>query len=413
MRTIAIFHPSADLYGADRILVHAINALPPDLKPMVHLRTTGPLEAFLAEHAPSASVHIVPDMPVIYRAIFTPTGILEFARQWIRFAGWLRRRHKKQAFELAYVNTLSCSFLLPILWMLGIPRFIHVHEMIDRPRLVGKVTAQLAGLFANRIVCVSQAVESCLVGHSSSVWSKCVVIHNGILPVHAPVRRARERVNFTLFGRIKPDKGQWVLVDALNELPVELLDELKVTMMGGVVAGQEELLEELRGRIAAKGRSNMVRIEGFTKDISTAMAETDVCLVPSLMRDPFPTTVLEAMSSGRPVIATDHGGAREAVMDHVTGRLIPAGDPRRLAQAMEGYLRDRVSINVHGAAGRDRYAERFTLVAFTQRWSQFITETRNPGIGQKFRPLGSAPMLCGNQGPVPQASGQEAGIGHH
>ena len=61
----------------------------------------------------------------------------------------------------------------------------------------------------------------------------------------------------------------------------------------------------------------------------------DFALVPSNMPDPFPTTVLEAMSIGLPVIATNNGGAKEAIIDNVTGLLIDPDSPSQLALGYE------------------------------------------------------------------------------
>jgi glycosyltransferase involved in cell wall biosynthesis len=377
MRTIAVFHPSSELYGADRILVHAINAFPADHRPVVYLRCEGPLLAFIAEHAPQAEVRMMPDMPVIYRAIFTPMGIVGFMRQWFRFAAIMRKEHREHRFTLAYVNTLSCSFLLPLLWWMRIERFIHVHEIIDAPKLIGWTTAMLARVFATRVVCVSEAVRQGLVRYAPRIAAKSVVLHNGIDPVHADARAMDGTVHFTLFGRIKPEKGHWFLIEALTHMDRALLQHAHFTLMGGVVQGQEQVLEALQARIHAAGLAQHVTIRGFAANISEAMAATDVCLVPSMMRDPFPTTVLEAMSAGRPVITTDHGGAREAMVHGSSGFLVSPGDAKQLAHAIAHYLRQPLLVREHGAAASQRFAGAFTRAAFNQRWAELCATLKS------------------------------------
>ena len=79
--------------------------------------------------------------------------------------------------------------------------------------------------------------------------------------------------------------------------------------------GSEYLKTNLIQSITKADLQDVIEIKGFTNDISTLISSADICLVPSLMKDPFPTTVLEAMSVGKPVIATVHGGAAEAIND--------------------------------------------------------------------------------------------------
>jgi glycosyltransferase involved in cell wall biosynthesis len=373
VKTIAVFHPSSELYGADRILVHAINAFPATHKPVVYLRCPGPLTGFIAAHAPQAEVRMMPDMPVIYRAIFTPGGVIGFVRQWLRFAAAIRKEHREHRFDLAYVNTLSCSFLLPLLWWMRIERFIHVHEIIDHPKVIGWITAALAHMFANKVVCVSDAVRQGLVRYAPDIDANSLVLHNGIDPIRAGACAEDGTVRFTLFGRIKPEKGQWFLVEALTKLDLALLHRAHFTLMGGVVPGQEHLLEDLRERVDAAGLTEHVSILDFAADISEAMEATHVCLVPSMMRDPFPTTVLEAMSAGRPVITTDHGGAREAMVHGSTGYLVSPGDAGQLAAAIEHYLRRPALVREHGDAASLRCAGAFTRAAFDRRWARFCS----------------------------------------
>jgi len=139
-KVIAVFHPSSELYGADRIMVNAIKAIPESITKVVYLKSDGPLVDFLKSEVKNLKVIIKQDMPIIYRKIFRPTGIIRFAFNWIKFHGYLKREHRKYQFVSAYVNTLSTSFILPILKRKKIMNYIHVHEIIEDPRAIGKIT---------------------------------------------------------------------------------------------------------------------------------------------------------------------------------------------------------------------------------------------------------------------------------
>jgi glycosyltransferase involved in cell wall biosynthesis len=90
------------------------------------------------------------------------------------------------------------------------------------------------------------------------------------------------------------------------------------------------------------------------------LAECDVFVLSSIAEG-MPVTLMEAMASGLPVVATDVGGVASVVEDGVTGTLVPARDPRALANALETYVADESLRRRHGAAGHDRAVEHFSL----------------------------------------------------
>lgn len=371
---VVVFHPSSELYGADRILVNAINAMPTTTQKIVYLKFEGPLKDYILKNTVNCEVKTVPFMPVIYRKIFTPKGIIQFAWDYARFFRFLKREVGGKQVKSAYVNTFSASFILPMLSFLKVPSFIHVHEIIDSPKMIGKLTAMLSGIFAKRIVCVSVAVKKSLLNYYPKASSKTSVLHNGISEVAVTEKEREGKINFYLFGRIMPKKGQWFLTEALAHIPAEKRAKATFTMMGGAVPGAEYMLDELKLSISEKGLESCIEIKPFAANISAAMQQADVCLVPSLMKDPFPTTVLEAMSASKPVIATNHGGAKEAILGSNAGLLIAPNETQQLAQQIEFFIDNPSQIQEMGAAARMRYMNNYTLDHFNTKWSSFMTE---------------------------------------
>ncbi len=371
-KSVAVFHPSSELYGADRILVNAINAMPAEMKKVVYLKFEGPLVEFIQENTENTTVKVIPFMPVIYRGIFNPKGILKFTFELAKFVSFMRAEKKALKFSSAYVNTLSTSFILPLLKGFRIPSYLHVHEIIDSPKVIGWLTAFLAKNFAQKVVCVSAAVEKGLIRYISSVRKKTIIIHNGIDQILAKPRAHNEKINFYLFGRIMPKKGQWFLLDALKEIPLERLSNVCFTLMGGAVPGKEDSLEQLENEVRKAGLEGIVQIRDFAPNITEAMNSADVCLVPSMMKDPFPTTVLEAMSAGRPVIATNHGGAKEAIGDSNSGLLVDPGKPAQLAASILQLIQEKSLIPKMGELAREKYLSAFTKQHFNKNWESFL-----------------------------------------
>lgn len=373
-KQVVVFHPSSELYGADRILINAIQAMPAEVKKTIYLKFEGPLVEEIKRQTSNTEVKVIPFMPVIYRGIFNPKGLFQFANEWLRFASFFKQEMKKSRFRSAYVNTLSTTFLLPILKWVKVPSYVHVHEIIESPKMIGKTTALLCQHFAQHIICVSEAVKDNMVKYVSSIDNKAAVIHNGIDAIKVPQKDMNGKVNFYLFGRIMEKKGQWFLIEALKHLKASEREQVKFTLMGGAVPGQESTLEELKIRINQLGLENVVEVKDFAADISQAMAQADVCLVPSLMKDPFPTTVLEAMSAGKPIIATDHGGAKEAISNSGGGFLIKAGMTEQLASSIRSIIQRKSEIPAMGMRAKERFMSAFTKDHFNQKWSQFLIE---------------------------------------
>ena len=86
----------------------------------------------------------------------------------------------------------------------------------------------------------------------------------------------------------------------------------------------------------------------------------DVFVLPS-KAEGISNTILEAMSCGLPVIATDVGGNAELVEHNANGYIVPASDPLALAKAMSGYLTSPDNIKKHGVQSRQRIEQKFSI----------------------------------------------------
>jgi glycosyltransferase involved in cell wall biosynthesis len=94
--------------------------------------------------------------------------------------------------------------------------------------------------------------------------------------------------------------------------------------------------------------------------------------VPSKLPEPLGRVAIEAMSFGRPVIASEIGGLPEVVKDQVTGWLIPPGDPAVLAEAIRGIIERPQVWRGFGVAGRRRYEELFSAESIRKAFAAVI-----------------------------------------
>ena len=113
-------------------------------------------------------------------------------------------------------------------------------------------------------------------------------------------------------------------------------------------------------QIEAWRSAGIIDYLGPTSDIRTFLSQASVFVLPSY-REGTPVAVLEAMSSGRPIVATDVPGCRETVVEGENGFLVPAKDPMALAKAMERFILQPNLIFTMGKRSRQIAVEKFDV----------------------------------------------------
>ena len=93
----------------------------------------------------------------------------------------------------------------------------------------------------------------------------------------------------------------------------------------------------------------------------------DLFVLPS-KAEGISNTILEAMATGLPVVATAVGGNPELVVDGETGSLVPSQDPKAMADAIECYINDPAMLKRHGSAGRKRVEASFSMEAMMNNY---------------------------------------------
>lgn len=152
-------------------------------------------------------------------------------------------------------------------------------------------------------------------------------------------------VRIVAAGRLHPKKGFDVLIRAVGKLRAWDFD---VTCE---IAGEGDERSDLEALIRELDLDPCVKLTGWTDDVAGVLAAGDLFAFPS-HQEGFPLTLLEAMSVGLPVVATEIDGPVEILKDGVNGRLVPDDDPDRLAEALGELISDREAARRYGAAAR-------------------------------------------------------------
>ncbi len=138
-------------------------------------------------------------------------------------------------------------------------------------------------------------------------------------------------------GRLTRWKGQAVLIQAALKL-IERGQRRFVCVLAGDAQGRQAYEEELHTLSRAPALEDRVRIVGHCSDMPAAYALSQVVVSTSTRAEAFGRIAVEAQAMGKAVIATDHGGARETVINGITGWLVAPNDSEALAQALDATL---------------------------------------------------------------------------
>ncbi|MBK7643650.1 MAG: glycosyltransferase family 4 protein [Planctomycetes bacterium] len=367
MHTLLFFHASAELYGSDRTLLELVRRLDrARWRPVVALPRRGPL----ARELESAGVAVeIGPVGTFGRATLRPRGLLRAAHDLPESIAWARWLIRAQQASLVHTNTAVVLSGALAARAESVPHVWHVHEILERPRLVAGLLARTVSGLSQRVVCNSHATAANLSALFPPVAERCRVVHNGIPDFTRTPARAAARAALgidpgdecvALVGRINHWKGQGLLLDACARLRARH-PRLRLLFCGDAPPGQPALLEALEARIAHSTLAERVLRLGFREDVEQVYAAADVVCVPSTLPEPFGLVAAEAMALERPVVAAAHGGLPEIVVEGETGLLVPPRDPEALARAIGSLLDDPARAAALGRAGRARQREHFSL----------------------------------------------------
>jgi polysaccharide biosynthesis protein PelF len=188
--------------------------------------------------------------------------------------------------------------------------------------------------------------------------SRVRTVYNGVDPADFPALQTEPDVpTISWAGRIDPIKDLETLLRAFALVREEIPDA-RLRIFGSPPQGREPYLAHCQALADELGLGDAAVFEGRVPQIRDAYAAGQVVVLCSISEG-FPYTLIEAMTCGRPCVATDVGGVTEAAGD--TGLVVPPRDPAALAQACLTLLHDRALRRELGQAARLRALEYFTV----------------------------------------------------
>jgi len=327
--------------GQNQVLLTARGMAARGADSVIACRAGGDLEA--RARAGGAEVR-----PLPFRGDLWPPAILSLVR--------LLRRERPGALLLHDPHAVSAGLVAS---RLAFPAPLLAVRRVDFPLRGPFSRAKYAA--CDRVIVVSRAIGS-VVEAGGVRGQRLRLVYEGV-PDRVAAAGGREALaalgvpaGVPVVGNVAAltgHKDHATLVDAMALLR-RRLPEARL-----VIAGEGELRPALEAQVRDRGLGDRVIFAGFRHDLDRLLpAFSAFCLSSRL--EGLGTSLLDAMAFGLPVVATAAGGIPEAVEDGVSGRVVSPRDPAALAEALADVLADEDRRRAFGAAGRQRFLERFT-----------------------------------------------------
>ena len=337
--------------------------------------------AFAAEVKKTAANVIPLSLPAAHNKTdkarrFTLRDLFEDFRQ-LQVIIELHRIVKCHAIDLIHANSLSVALLGGIVARLNrIPILMHKRYATSYG-ILDRICAQLL----HRVILVSEATR-----WDFAPADKQTLIYNGVdLDAFQASPEEVETLRRELFSdavdaavrvgvvtRITPEKGIHFLVRAMQALKDRI--DVQLLIVGGPYFEKDvAYMDTLKQEVTDLGVEDSVTFTGFLSDTRIVTSLLDIVLVPSIIPEACPRTIIEAMAVGKPVIATPLGGSKELVTPE-TGILVPPEDASAVADAIATLATDQERLTAMGTAARDRAVQLFSSEKNTALTEAVYTE---------------------------------------
>ena len=374
---ILVLHVVSDMYGSSKVLLQAVTALKArGHKVCVVVSENGPLtEALELEGIETKIIRL----GILRRRYLNVLGLLNRVGVLTRAFFALKKLCKQNQIDIIYTNTAPVIIGGILSKFTGIKNVWHLHEILEPSSFMHRFFGWLINATAQKVIVVSDAVYNNWTGRIDT--SKMVKVYNGFevsginvdINVGANANATlREQLNLNnntilvgMVGRVNLIKGQSYFIQIAAAAKAAGLN-CHFVMIGDAYKGYEYLYPQLESQIAALGLQNTITNLYYQPNAVALIQQLDIFVLPSIKPDSFPVVILEAMAAGKPIIATNQGGAQEQIDDYVTGFLIPINDATIAAQKL-GVLVNNPDMRTRmGQAGAKKLQEQFSLATFNK-----------------------------------------------
>lgn len=376
MKNILFVHQSSELYGSDKMLLLLVSEFKlKEINPIVVLPDKGPLEHILKSQ--DIEVVLTPVFK-ISRNMFGIKNICSLPFQVLSSLKTIDIAVRSRKIDLVYSNTLAVLLGFVYANRRKIKHIWHVHEIVKNPFIVKNIYQKLISLKTNDIVIYNSHATK-VFWELQNAYKKSFVVWNGMKKEHEAIKTdviiaVRKNVFvaepndvvIALVGRINKWKGQQLLLEAFKRC-VNNTNSIKLIFVGSSPPNQEIYVSELQEKIVRSDLKDKVKIISFQNNIWPIWEAIDIAVVPSVLPEPFGIVTLEAMLCSKPVIASNHGGLSEIVVDDETGLLFEPNNIESLELALKTLINNKTKRDLMGKNGYDRATTLFTAESYVDK----------------------------------------------
>ncbi len=317
--------------------------------------------------------------------------LADYAASFVRLIRAARAAVIKEAPDIIHANSIRAGLVMSAATIrLDVPVVWHVHDLLPRHVLSTAIRLFAAASRRNRIVAVSRAVANRFQGQLiHSFRGRVETIYNAVdIERFYPDPRSRKEIRRALgieaakvigiVGQLTPRKGQLELIEAFAETSREFPDTVLLIVGEPLFNRDAEYAKSVANAARSAGVADRILFLGQREDTPAVMRGLDLLVVNS-RTEPFGLTVIEAMASGVPVLATAVDGIKEIVRHGENGWLVKSLDRGALVKAMLTLLRDQSLRRQLGREGRREAIARFSTKRFLTEVEELYCDVLESG----------------------------------
>lgn len=231
-------------------------------------------------------------------------------------------------------------------------------DIIACGNIVKEAFVQNYGINANHITVINNAIKK-----DESNIEKIRCLYN--------LGKEYKKVGY--IGRLSPEKGVQIFVEAIS-----LVTKINPKIFF-VIVGTGELEDDLKKAVKERGLENVVAFLGYRRDAQNVIKQIDITVLPSFTEG-LPLTPIESFAQGKPIVATRVGGTAEIVKNGSNGILVPAGEPKALAEGILKILKNEEDYEKMSKGAVQSFENKFSYDRFENELLVFYKSICKDGM---------------------------------